>query len=130
MYFLIVLSSLLGAHLTYWCTHTSTRKMNAIRASALLTLIFVALTFPLPFVFIPKLQAAFYGATFVGMSEPHRLSEKMVLLASALFSLIFCYLLRFQGGIGGTLGASAFLACLLVHYCSAGKGFRSAKEEA
>jgi small basic protein len=112
---LVIACSLLGAHLTYWLTHKK-KRMNAIRASSLLTLLFVAATVPVPYFFVPKLQAAFFGATFVGMSEPSRLCEKRVLVAGFVFSLIFCALLQFKVGLGGTLGASAFVACLLVHF--------------
>jgi hypothetical protein len=114
-YLLVIATSLLGAHLTYWLTHKK-KRMNSVRASSLLTLLFVAATVPVPYFFIPKLQAAFFGATFVGMSDPSRLCEKRVLVAGLVFSLIFCFLLQFRVGLGGTLGASAFFACLLVHF--------------
>ena len=107
-----LLTSLLGTHITYWVSHKT--RFSAIRASALSTLIFVAATSD------PRLQAAFFGATFVGMSDSSRLSEKKVLLASAIFSLIFSFLLaHLRAGIGGTLGASAFISCLLVYFFDA-----------
>ena len=63
IYAWILAVSLVGAHVTYWlCHHT---KMGAIRASAMTTLIFIALSSPFSFAIIPKLQAAFFGATFV-----------------------------------------------------------------
>lgn len=99
--------------MTYWLSHHT--KMGAIRASALSTLVFVAVTSPFSFLILAKLQAAYFGATFVGMSDASRLGEKRILLAAVIFGAIFSFLLRFRGGIGGTLGASAFVACLLVY---------------
>jgi hypothetical protein len=107
-YLWTLLASLLGTHVTYWLSHKT--KFGAIRASALSTLIFAAATSD------PRLQAAFFGATFVGMSDSKRIGEKKVLLASVVFSLIFTFLLtRMRSGIGGTLGASALISCLLVY---------------
>jgi hypothetical protein len=116
----VIWASMLGAHMTFWFTHRNKfRKMNAIRASALSTLLFVACTMPFHFLIIPKLHAAFFGGSFVAMSEPHRLSERKVLLASFVFGLLFLVLLQFKGGIGGTLGATAFVSCLAIYYLMA-----------
>lgn len=112
-YALMILTSLLGAHLTYFLSHRG--KMGPIRASALSTLFFLACTFLAPFAIIPRLQAAFFGATFVGMSDASRLSEKRVLFASAIFGVFFCFLSQFKGGIGGTLGAAAFASSVLAY---------------
>ena len=124
IYFWILLISLLGAHVTYWLSHHT--KMGAIRASALSTLVFVAVTSPFSFLILAKLQAAYFGATFVGMSDASRLGEKRILLAAVIFGAIFSFLLRFRGGIGGTLGASAFVACLLVYGLSQFSSARAA----
>jgi hypothetical protein len=113
----VIVASMLGAHTTYWFTHRNKfQKMSAIRASAISTLLFVVCTTPFSFLIIPKLHAAFFGGTFVAMSEPHRLSERKVLLASFIFGLFYLVLLQFKGGIGGTLGATAFVSCLVIYY--------------
>jgi hypothetical protein len=113
-YVFILLTSLLSTHVTYLLSHR--KKLGPVRASALSTLIFVALTAAIPYSLIPRLQAAFFGASFVGMSDSSRLCERKVLVASLVFSIIFCLLSYLRQGIGGTLGATAFLSCLVV-YC-------------
>ena len=57
----------------------------------------------------------------MAMSEPFRLSEKRVLLAGLVFGLILFGLeridfLHFHGGMGGTLGGTAFVACICVYW--------------
>jgi len=62
---------------------------------------------------LPKLQGAFFGGAFVGMSHRSRLSERRVLGASFIFGFAYCWISGLNGGIGGTLGATAFAACLV-----------------
>jgi hypothetical protein len=109
---LILLTCLAAAHLTYFLSHE--KKMGPVRASSLATLAFIAFTFWIPFALIPKLQAAFFGASFVGMSDTSRLNEKQIVLASMIFSVCFYAISHFKVGLGGTLGATAFAACLMV----------------
>jgi hypothetical protein len=111
--------SLLGTHATYWLTHR--RRMNSVRAAGLASLVFVALALASHWPFLIALQPAFFGSTFVAMSEPFRLSERRVLAAGLVFGLILFGLqqidfLHFHGGIGGTLGGTAFVACICVYW--------------
>ena len=111
--------SLLGTHATYWLTHR--RRMNSVRAAGLGSVAFVALAWASHWPFLLALQPAFFGATFVAMSEPHRLAEKRVLAAGVVFALILFGLqqadfLHFHGGLGGTLGGAAFVACICVYW--------------
>lgn len=91
-------------------------EIGTVRASSLLTLIFIGITFNLPFDSVPSLQAAFLGASFVGMTQPHRLSRKELVVASLLFAFIFQFLIIYLKGYGGALGFSAFVSCLVTYF--------------
>ena len=86
---------------------------SPIRASSALTLIFVFISSLFTSPLIPSLQASFLGATFVGMSEPGRMTKKKLLTASIIFSLIFYFLLPHSRGLGGALGCAAFTSCVI-----------------
>jgi ABC-type amino acid transport system permease subunit len=114
-----IAASLAGAHSTYFLTHK--RQMNSIRAASLSSLLYATIAILSKNPLLISLQPAFFGSTYVSMSEPHRLSEKKVLIAAVIFGCILFTLQKtefvsFQGGIGGTLGGSAFLACVLVYW--------------
>ena len=114
-----ILASLLGTHATYWLTHR--RRMNSVRAASLTSLVFVLVAEASHWPWLLALQPAVFGSTFVAMSEPHRLSERRVLVAGLVFGLILFELqeidfLHFHGGMGGTLGGTAFVACLCVYW--------------
>ena len=114
-----ILFSLLGTHATYWLTHR--RRMNSVRAASLTSLIFVLLAQASHWPFLLSMQAAVFGSTYVAMSEPVRLSERRVLVAGLVFGLILTGLqhidfLHFHGGVGGTLGGTAFVACVCVYW--------------
>lgn len=112
------LITLLIAQAATQSTHALALRPNfgQVRASSLLTLIFIGLTFSLPFDSIPSLQAAFLGASFVGMTEPHRLSRKELMVASLIFGFIFQFLIIYLKGFGGALGLSAFVSCLVTYF--------------
>jgi len=110
---LIIGASLLGAHSTFLLAQRT--RLGAIRSSTLASLVFIALTAPFGWLVAPKLQAAFFGASFVGMSDAKRLSEKSILLAALIFSALFFGVSCLPISLGGSLGTSAFLACLLAH---------------
>jgi hypothetical protein len=114
-----ILTSLLGTHATYWLTHR--RRMSSVRAAGLTSLVFVLAAQASHWPFLLALQPAVFGSTFVAMSEPFRLAERRVLAAGLVFALILFGLqeidfLHFQGGMGGTLGGAAFVACLCVYW--------------
>jgi hypothetical protein len=111
-----VLSALLGAHFTYFLVHRT--KISSVRASSGLTLFFILITLPVHILNVVPLQAAFFGGSFVGMSDSKRLNEASVLFASLVFSQIFSLVSRFQSELGGTLGATAFLSCLIIFLIS------------
>jgi len=91
------------------------KKLGAVRASAIVTLLFVGMTLPIASDFFSVLHAVCFGASFVGMSDPKRLSVKQLALASFVFALFFHFFIHYFKGLGGALGFSAFMACLLIH---------------
>ena len=114
----LVAVSLPAAHFTHRLCHR--RAWGPVRASAGLVLAFLAATHALGWVLpgvaphLPRLEAAFFGATFVGLSDPANLPERHVLLAAAVFAVGFAGISRLHLGLGGMLGTTAFAACLTV----------------
>jgi len=112
-FFIILVISQIATQLTH--TLAFEKNMGSVRASSLLTLFFIGLTYSLSFEIIPTLQAVFLGSSFIGMSDPIRLSRKQLFFASLIFCLIFQFLIFYFKGLGGTLGFSAFVSCLFTH---------------
>ncbi|WP_374074581.1 hypothetical protein [Bdellovibrio bacteriovorus] len=107
-------TALFATHITYLLSHKT--QMGAIRASALPTVLFAALSALIfPAALAALTQPVFFGGSFVGMSESARLCERKVLVSSAVFALIFYFFISYSRGLGGALGAAAFLSCLLVY---------------
>ena len=110
--FLLYLSVALVA--TFGTNHLAqNNKIGSVRASSLLTLAFCLITYSISLEMIPSLQAAFFGASFVGMASPERLSKIQLFIASIVFSFIYVFLIHHVKGIGGALGFSAFVSCLI-----------------
>lgn len=93
-----------------------THNYGTVRASAGFTLAFIGLTFAFPFAIVPTLHAVFLGSSFVGMTDPKRLSRVQLMIASFIFCLIFTFILGHLQGFGGTLGVSAFSACGITYF--------------
>lgn len=91
------------------------KKMGSIRASTLVTLLFIAFSMPFHFEIIPTLHAVCLGASFVGMTDPKRLSIWKLRLASVAFALVFSTMIQHLKGLGGALGTSAFVSCLFIY---------------
>lgn len=94
------------------------RKMGSIRASTSVTLLFIVFSTPFNFEVNPILHAVCLGASFVGMTDPKRLSIWSLGLASIAFSVIFSTLIQYLKGLGGALGTSAFVSCLFIYIIS------------
>lgn len=92
------------------------RKMGSIRASTLVTLLFIAATTPFSFGMSATLQAVCLGSSFVGMTDPKRLGIWPLALASLAFAVVFTMFIHYLNGLGGALGSSAFVSCLLIYY--------------
>lgn len=109
----LIAASILGAEITYYLIHK--RKWPAVRASSAPSLVFAVLIGFTNLPFVLGLQAAFFGATFVGMTDKSRLGWKRVLLASVVFALILYYLIPLVKGFGGGLGAAAFVSSAAIY---------------
>jgi hypothetical protein len=109
----IIFITLLASHGTHYLV--SKKNIHPVRASSTLTLCFIALTYLFPNGPIELFQAAFFGGSFVGMSDSKKLSLRQLSAASVIFSLIFYFLIHNLKGIGGALGFSAFTSCLIVY---------------
>ena len=108
MYLGIIISSVLGAELTYLAIHKF--HLPTVRASSASTLIYALVIQLMHLPFGVSLQAAFFGATFVGMTDKSRLGWKRVLFASLVFAMIYIFLIPLAKGIGGSLGTAAFVS--------------------
>jgi hypothetical protein len=91
------------------------RKWGGVRASSGITLAFIAGSSLVPGPHATTLQAICLGASFVGMSEPHRLSYRQLAVASVGFVGLFHLLVPRLTELGGVLGLAAFIACVGVH---------------
>ncbi|UYL09401.1 hypothetical protein B9G69_002290 [Bdellovibrio sp. SKB1291214] len=109
----VMLVSMISAQITYYLIHT--HHWPTVRASAFPTLIFVICLKLTGINWEGALQAAFFGATFVGMTDKSRLGWRRVLIASIIFGMIFTFLIPFARGIGGGLGAAAFASCSVIY---------------
>lgn len=94
------------------------RKMESIRASTMVTLLFIVFSSPFKFDINPTLHAVCLGASFVGMTEPSRLNIWRLSLASMAFSIVFSTLIHHLDGLGGALGTSAFISCIFIYVFS------------
>ena len=110
---LIILASILGAEVTFYLIHA--KRVSAVRASSGSTLAFALLTMALPLPLAASVRAAFFGATFVGMTSNTRMGKKRVLAASLLFAAIYILLVPSLKGLGGGLGSAAFVASSAVY---------------
>ncbi|WII72357.1 hypothetical protein QJS83_00565 [Bdellovibrio sp. 22V] len=111
--FSVLAVSVIAAELTFFLIHK--KQMSTVRASSATSLVFAVLVSALPISFVGALQAAFFGATFVGMTDKSRMGWKRVFMASLIFGLIFTFLIPLVKGYGGGLGAAAFAACAVVY---------------
>jgi len=114
----ILIISQLATHTTH--TLVFNKNIGSVRASSFLTLSFILFTLPLSMEIIPTLHAVFLGSTFVGLTEPRRLSRYQLGAASLFFCLIFQFLVPDLKGFGGALGLAAFLACSVTFWLNKG----------
>ncbi len=111
---LILIVSQVAAQLTHQLALT--KHFGSVRASSFLTLVFIGLTSFFTYPIISILHAVFLGSSFVGMTDPTRLSKLQICLSSIIFSFMFNFLIGYLKGAGGVLGFSAFISCLIVHF--------------
>ncbi|MFG1481670.1 hypothetical protein ABMA79_08650 [Halobacteriovorax sp. HFRX-2_2] len=103
--------SLIGALSTFHLSRF--KKIGAIRASGLLTLVaYAILYFTVPN--YEMMAVIFFGSTFVGMSCPTKMHNYTIVIGAVFFALFFQYLVPYLKGYGGALGTSAFLSVLII----------------
>lgn len=113
----MVIVSQLATQLTH---HLALKEnIGGVRASSFLTLIFIALTSLFTWDYLLILQAVFLGSTFVGMTDPKRLSRVELVFASLIFCSLFHFFIHLMHGLGGTLGVSALMSCVLTYALAA-----------
>ncbi|WP_413586930.1 hypothetical protein [Bdellovibrio sp. HCB274] len=106
--------SVVSAQTTYFLIHK--KHWPTVRASAFPTLLFVVFLQLSGINWDGALQGAFFGATFVGMTDKSRFGWKRVLIASIVYSMVFTFLIPLAKGIGGGLGTAAFASCAVVYF--------------
>lgn len=88
--------------------------LSNVFASSVVGLALAALVFFFPQWAIYAVAA--YGATFVGMSSAERIPFGIVLLiAGTLYTLIFYFMMPYFPGLGGKLGAMAFVSTAMTY---------------
>jgi hypothetical protein len=112
MIIITVIASIVGGLGTFLLT----KKLNwhALKASALLSLIIAA-----PFEIwelheYNSIPYIVFGASFVGMSSQKIFNNKLIVFASLIFVTIYYVISENYNSIGGTLGTTAALSCLIV----------------
>jgi ABC-type sugar transport system permease subunit len=121
IHIVVLLASIAGAQITFYLIHK--KRWSPVRASSGSSLALALLTSFLASPLIASMNAAFFGATFVGMTSEGRMGKKRVFLASLLFALIFTFVIPLLKGIGGGLGTAAFVSSCSVYFAE--KIFRS-----
>ncbi len=115
---MMLILTLIVSQLAAQATHelARTKHFGSVRASSFVTLVFIGITSLMPYSIIPTLHAVCLGSSFVGMTDPKRLSRLQIFLSSVIFRFIFTFLIGYLKGPGGVLGFSAFTSCLIVHF--------------
>lgn len=81
-----------------------------------MSLIFIFFFNFLPFELARILSIAAFGGSLLGGTEPGKFTFKQMTVASFLYSLLFVSLLPWMKDLGGVLGFTAFISCILTHY--------------
>ena len=88
------------------------QRIGPIRASCLLTLLFVSVVNFIPIQWPDASKILFFGGSFIGMSGIDRLSRYTLPLSCLIFYFYFFNLAPQLQGIGGALGLGAFLSVI------------------
>ena len=116
---MIIILSILISFITYELAKNN--RIGVIRSSAIVTLIAYLVLFILQSVLNFNLElysTCVFGASFVGMSCPSKVSRLLLLLASLIYSSLFISLVPLLKGVGGALGLSAFLSIFVILFLS------------
>ena len=110
----ILLISVLASTLTYILNVRL--KLGPVLSSSIIGLLGALLLLNKNVNFCVTLGTAIYGASFVGMtSKKVFANEGLIALAGMVFGLIFCYSPTQFCGVGGKLGATAFVSVLCIY---------------
>ena len=112
---IIIITGVLGSTLTFYVSHEL--GQGPVRASALLSMVVALFFYCYPELLNPYLtkniQIVFIGTSFIGMiSAEVRKNYVQLVVAGALFSLIYIRKSQLFEGFGGGLGALAFITLL------------------
>lgn len=99
--------------LTSWLIRA--KEVTPVRASALVTLLIAGFFMAISLQHGNKVAPVILGATFVGMTEPHRLGYRSLTFASIIFAFTFHYILPYNPGFGGALGFAAFISSIFIY---------------
>lgn len=109
---IISLGSILGGFLTFFCVEKF--GISALKSSALLSLIVaIAAHFINSETQLDIFATCFFGASFVGMASSKFFNKITILIPSIIFGIIYWKTSAHFNHLGGTLGTSACLSCLL-----------------
>lgn len=110
---IIIIASIIASLLTYFLN--ARMKLGPVLASSIIGLIGSLLFLNIYYSLGPTLATVIFGSSFVGMTSRNKFSsEGFILLAGTLFGLIFIYNSTYFGGVGGRLGATAFVSVLVI----------------
>lgn len=98
------LSTFLASHKLHW---------GAVKSSAALSLSVAILIDYIPFQLV-DIPSVFFGGSFVGMCGNKLFNEKKIVLASALYSVIYFFTYKHFNSIGGSLGSAACISCVFI----------------
>jgi len=112
----IIFISLIAAFCTY--IMNVRLKQGPVKSSAGLSLLVAAFFYAFPHslspILVSKVPAAFFGASFAGMSNDTVLkSGRWAVLSGLIFGAIFVNTSKFFTGFGGGLGTTACLSVLM-----------------
>ena len=111
---IILLTTTSGAFLTFEISNKF--KLSKVTTSATLSFIFASFFHFFPTIVSPGLThllpAAFFGATFNGMTAEKVIFKNQILLSGVLFGLIFIFITPYFAGFGGGLGISACISII------------------
>ena len=110
-----VIISLLGGLGTYFL---GTKFLwSPVKSSALITLVFaglITLIHQFHSLNTSDLLCVFFGSTFIGMASSKIFNYASIVFSSIIFGILFSIIDKHFNSIGGTLGVTACISCLVL----------------
>ncbi len=112
---ILIIFGVLGAVSTYYASERF--EISTVRSSALLSLVIGLFFYLFPNLLntflTNNIPLVFFGTSFIGMVSPQiNMGYKRLMIAGAIFPLLFIFKSDFFEGFGGALGALAFISLL------------------